>query len=324
MAHVFLSYSHQDEGYVAKLARSLCDRGIDTWMDSEIEYGDQYPAVIEQHLDDCSAVVVVMSEHSRRSEWVANELTYAKAKGKNVLPLLLSGGPWLQLATTQHADVTDGNLPPADFYERLRVEMDGTPQGGTQRRPKQPQPKAAPRERPRIADRVTEAAAPRAGLPHPLLRPSVPEFDDKAVFSNLPSRMELDRVVEREVGELSRGTKLGSGTFKVEVSAPGNPTVTIYGHYRHRAIVESAGVTSESVNRALKANGWRRERQHGRTVWAYPGKTLMTRLGSMETANASEVSQAVLIFFCEILSVSPENVSVRRVHTQSLLTGEQS
>lgn len=120
MPYVFISYSHKDTAYVAKLAASLEERGIDVWMDDEIDYGDRYPRVIQEHLDSCAAVVLVMSKHSTISEWVSNELAYAKNKEKTVLPLLLSGDLWLPLATTQHADVSHGGLPPDEFFERLQ------------------------------------------------------------------------------------------------------------------------------------------------------------------------------------------------------------
>ncbi len=42
-------------------------------MDYEIEYGDEYPGVIKEHLDNCVAVLVIMSESSKASTWLANE-----------------------------------------------------------------------------------------------------------------------------------------------------------------------------------------------------------------------------------------------------------
>lgn len=133
VGHVFISYSHEDTPYVARLAERIRERGIEVWMDDEIDYGTLYPRVIEEHLEGCAAVVLVMSEHARASEWVSNELEYAKDRDKPVVPLLLSGGRWLEMMTTQHVDVADGGLPPADFYSRLMQVAGLQPEGQAQR-----------------------------------------------------------------------------------------------------------------------------------------------------------------------------------------------
>lgn len=119
MAHVFISYSHKDEEYVAKLAASIENHGISVWKDSEIEWGDKWPTVVEQHLDQSAAVVLVMSKKSKKSKWVSREVLRADRKGIPVFPLLLSGEAWLTVEDTQVPDVTDGQLPPKGFYQRL-------------------------------------------------------------------------------------------------------------------------------------------------------------------------------------------------------------
>lgn len=125
MAHVFLSYSHRDDAYVAKLALALEREGIGVWVDNEIYYGARFTKEIRQHLDGCDAVVLIMSPAAEESEWVANEVERARRKGKPVLPLLLQGDTWLQLETVHHVDVRMGQLPPRAFYDRLRSIIAG-------------------------------------------------------------------------------------------------------------------------------------------------------------------------------------------------------
>lgn len=121
VAHVFLNYSHEDEDYVEKLAAAVQQHGIEVWRDSAIDYGEDWPDVIENHLDHSAAVVLVMSVDSKKSRWVKNEMTRAIEKNIPMVPVLLSGDKWLQLQTTQFADVRDGKLPPNDFFEQLAV-----------------------------------------------------------------------------------------------------------------------------------------------------------------------------------------------------------
>jgi hypothetical protein len=117
---IFISYSHKDSHYANILTETLERFGLHVWKDDRIEYGTQWPRVIQDHLDRCSALIVVMSENSYKSEWVQSELNRAKRKGKPIFPLLLDGdGPWLSVESTQYVDVRDGKLPPPRFFDLL-------------------------------------------------------------------------------------------------------------------------------------------------------------------------------------------------------------
>jgi hypothetical protein len=156
-SYVFVSYSHQDEGYARRLAEALEQEGLSAWIDDRIDYGTQWPRVIEQHLDDCSAFIVIMTPRSYQSDWVQNELNRAKRKGKPIFPLYLEGGePWLSVETTQYVDVTDGRLPPPDFYERLaqvipRRTTEGPASPTAQLKLPPPSPSTAPQAESRIS-----------------------------------------------------------------------------------------------------------------------------------------------------------------------------
>ena len=120
MSYIFISYSHKDSGYAHKLAESLKERDFEVWIDDRIDYGTQWPHVIQENLDGCSAFIIIMTPRSYQSEWVQNELSRAKRKRKPVFPLLLEGSePWLSVEATQYCDVRGGKLPPAHFYSRL-------------------------------------------------------------------------------------------------------------------------------------------------------------------------------------------------------------
>jgi formylglycine-generating enzyme required for sulfatase activity len=120
MSTVFVSYSHKDSDYAHRLAEQLEQKGFSVWIDDRIDYGTRWPDVIEEHLDDCSAFIVIMTPRSYRSDWVQNELSRARRKGKKVFPLLLEGEePWLSVEVTQYVDVRDSGLPPERFYREL-------------------------------------------------------------------------------------------------------------------------------------------------------------------------------------------------------------
>ena len=119
MAKAFVSYSHKDSEYAHKISDELTSWGITPWIDDRIDYGTQWPIVIEQNLDECDAFILVMSKSSKKSKWVQNELAYAQEKKKRIFPLLLEGEIWLSVAAIQYVDVREGILPPKSFFYTL-------------------------------------------------------------------------------------------------------------------------------------------------------------------------------------------------------------
>lgn len=119
MSHIFISYSHKDKAYVHKLQGALQSEGFDVWIDDRINYGTTWPKVIQRHLDDCGAFIVVMTENAYESEWVQNEVTRARRKNKPFFALLLRGETWLSFEAVQYEDVSGERLPGKKFYEDL-------------------------------------------------------------------------------------------------------------------------------------------------------------------------------------------------------------
>jgi len=119
MGHIFISYSHEDKDYVHRLQSTLQKEGFHVWVDDRIDYGDEWPMVIQDQLDSCDAMILVASENSYRSKWVQKEVARAQRIEKPFFPLLLSGAPWLSIESTQYVDVTNSKMPPEKFYDRL-------------------------------------------------------------------------------------------------------------------------------------------------------------------------------------------------------------
>lgn len=77
--------------------------------------------MVRDRIDTCAAFVLVMSANADRSDWVAEEIDYARRQTRPILPLLLDGGVFFGFSRTQHDDVTGGALPSARFLTRLRA-----------------------------------------------------------------------------------------------------------------------------------------------------------------------------------------------------------
>jgi hypothetical protein len=119
MKHIFISYSRKNQTYARQLATTLQNNGFDVWIDDRIDYGDRWWRTIVGAIEECGAFVVVMSPDSEQSEWVEREILIAQREHKPIFPLLLGGKVFSLLITTQSVNVTDGAMPPDDFYQGL-------------------------------------------------------------------------------------------------------------------------------------------------------------------------------------------------------------
>ena len=125
-ARIFLSYSSKDGDYATMLTEAFEGFGLPVWNDSRIEYGAQWPRVLQEHLDACGVFVVIMTANSYASDWVHSEVSRAKRKGKTIFPLLLEGHePWLSVESTQYVDVRHGKLPPPTFFVQVEQALGG-------------------------------------------------------------------------------------------------------------------------------------------------------------------------------------------------------
>ena len=105
MADVFLSYAREDRACAQSLATALLTRGFSVWWDRQIPVGTSFADAIEAELDAASAVVVLWSESSVKSEWVQAEASEA-ARRKVLLPIRIQNvRPPLEFRRLQTADL---------------------------------------------------------------------------------------------------------------------------------------------------------------------------------------------------------------------------
>src|SRR5262245_29087910 len=110
--HIFVSYAHDDHSYVAGLVAAFEAAGLRVWWDADIRPGRVWNDELERAIDECSAVVVVMSPAAKASTWVNKEILHAQHRRKTILPLLLAGEHFFSLGDVQSVDVRRGQLPP--------------------------------------------------------------------------------------------------------------------------------------------------------------------------------------------------------------------
>ncbi len=93
---VFLSHSSVDKPWVIRLKDDLLRYGVSVWLDKdEIRPGDLFGKALEQALDHCRAVALIVSPEAISSSWVEEEyyraLSLAKTKQTpvQIIPVIL-------------------------------------------------------------------------------------------------------------------------------------------------------------------------------------------------------------------------------------------
>jgi hypothetical protein len=90
MPRIFISYSRADAPFAHRLTASLREAGGDVWIDvADIRSGDDWSDAIQQALDDCAVMLLVLSPEAMDSVNVASEWKYYLDEGKTVIPVLL-------------------------------------------------------------------------------------------------------------------------------------------------------------------------------------------------------------------------------------------
>jgi len=86
---VFISYSSVDDKLAEELAKALDEINVGYFFDrKDVEWGDDVTDRITHGLAGCSALIVIVSPASLKSQWVPFEIGHASALGKKILPFL--------------------------------------------------------------------------------------------------------------------------------------------------------------------------------------------------------------------------------------------
>lgn len=109
MKKIFFSYSRKDEAFALRLAKDLQQAGADVWIDQlHIRPSEPWDEEIENALQNCQTLLVLLSPSSVISDNVLNEINFGLEEKKQVLPVVISAGvkkPF-NIRRLQHIDMT--------------------------------------------------------------------------------------------------------------------------------------------------------------------------------------------------------------------------
>ena len=92
--YIFISHSSKDNDAVAEIVDDLQAKGVSVWVDFDrLESGTQWLNTIQDAIDDCAGFLVVMSQISRRADWVMRECLYAMQLRKPLFIALIDEVP---------------------------------------------------------------------------------------------------------------------------------------------------------------------------------------------------------------------------------------
>lgn len=123
MARIFISYSRTDEEFARRLATDLDPLGVDLWIDvDDIPAGMKWSTAIQQGLDTCDMMIVIISPDSMASRNVEDEWQAFLDDGKPIIPVLWRPARiHFQLRRVQHIDFHTQNYETA--FAQLHAEL---------------------------------------------------------------------------------------------------------------------------------------------------------------------------------------------------------
>lgn len=133
--YLFVSYSHRDTAKVYPILDALHDRKYRIWYDESCENGNDFRDELRQRIENCSAVVLFVSNASMNSPFCGMEVIVARENGKRLYPIYLEDTAvvppafTILLANTHHstADNMDKLMKsmvrdlPAEAMDRLTL-----------------------------------------------------------------------------------------------------------------------------------------------------------------------------------------------------------
>ncbi len=117
MFDCFLSYQHEDIGFVKKLVAELEKRGLTCWYAPRDVVGN-YPKAIDDGIRQSQMFLLILNARSAVSEAVLNEVEIAHNVAKT------SGNAYMQPVSTQALDLNDPQYAEVMYYIRRRHFID--------------------------------------------------------------------------------------------------------------------------------------------------------------------------------------------------------
>jgi hypothetical protein len=126
MAKIFISYSSRDAEIADQVYHALIAADHQVWMDREaLKGGQDWLQAIQDNLLWANTLIVLWSAHALHSEWVQDEITFARSKRKLIIPLRIDNtdpSNHIIINALQLVDLRDGNVQRAVQHINAAIE----------------------------------------------------------------------------------------------------------------------------------------------------------------------------------------------------------
>ena len=126
---VFVSHSTKDINVVHQFAKWIKSFNINVYVaELDFQVGQPLPDKIAKMIDASDCVLAVLTNGGMRSEWVNQEIGYAKKAGKGIIPIVEEGVETKGFVTNLeyihfHKDnVNDAVIKAANYLQRLAFQ----------------------------------------------------------------------------------------------------------------------------------------------------------------------------------------------------------
>lgn len=121
MSKCFVSYSREQNDWMAALCSHLKQLGVDVFYDDDIPRSEVWLNTIQTEINKCSLFALGVTADSMASHWVRKELHTALANRKRIYPIILDAAPLPPfLANLQNFDLTEYD---PKRYQELLADM---------------------------------------------------------------------------------------------------------------------------------------------------------------------------------------------------------
>lgn len=87
---LFLSYAREDGQFALNLAKDLRAAGSNLWVDQlDIRFGDPWDSAVEEALDACGGMLLILSPEAVASDNVKAEVNYAFEEKKRIVMVVV-------------------------------------------------------------------------------------------------------------------------------------------------------------------------------------------------------------------------------------------
>lgn len=106
--HIFISYSRKDSEFANHLCELLNSDRLPYFIDKkDIKAGAVWRDDLKQAIHQSFAIIVIMTENSRKSDWVQKEIAYARERRLPIFPILRSGDVWSDFEDLNYLEMKD-------------------------------------------------------------------------------------------------------------------------------------------------------------------------------------------------------------------------